>query len=56
MLIPSKEERTIFSPSTVNSFGELKEGVGDKKESLNVWFGIADMGNVHEEEAYLKPE
>lgn len=55
MLIPSKEERMIFSPSTVNSFGELKRG-GLGEIQRNVWFGIADKGNVHEGEAYLKPE
>lgn len=60
MLIPSKEERMIFSSSTVNSFGELKRGEGRREMGgeiqRNVWFGIADKGNVHEGEAYLKPE
>lgn len=52
MLIPSKE-RMIFSPSTINSFGELK---GGGRIQTNVWFGIADKENVQEGEAYLKPE
>lgn len=54
MLIPSKKERMIFSPSTISSSEELK-GVGGKIQR-NVWFGIANKENVHEGEAYLKPE
>lgn len=44
----------IFSPSSANSLGELRVGGGEIQR--NVWFGIADKGNVHGGKAYLKPE